>query len=104
MKRSLSDLQREKPKEPFIFTVSGPDGEVDVEFVNPKSLHWTKLTELDDLPPSQQIATLVPDQSQYEAFRHEPDMDGEALQWVMDEWRKHFGLGEQGNSGSSTGS
>lgn len=110
MKRSLSNLQREKPREPFILTVNPAPAEgekaapVDVEFVNPKSLHWTKLTELDDLPPAQQIAAVVPDPDHYRAFQEDPEIDGEALEWVMGEWRTHFGLGDQGNSGGSTGS
>lgn len=105
MKRSLSDMQREKPKEPFVLSDVGPEGgKVDVEFINPKSLHWTKLTELDDLPPAQQIATIVPDDAQYAAFRDDPRMDGEALEWVMGEWRTHYGLGGPGEAPGSAGS
>lgn len=101
MKRSLSDMKRETPREPFILTVAGP---VDVEFVNPKSLHWTKLTELDELPPATQIETLIEDPAQYQAFRDDPELDGEALEWVMGEWRTHYGLGAPGESPGSAGS
>lgn len=105
MKRSLSDMQRETPKEPFVLSDIGPEGDrVDVEFVNPKSLHWTKLAALDDMPPAQQIATLVSDPDQYAAFEQDPRMDGEALEWVMEEFRTHFGLGAPGESSGSTGS
>lgn len=105
MKRSLSDMQRETPREPFILTVHNAKGdEVDVEFVNPKSLHWTKLTELDELPPAQQIESLVPDPDQFAAFRADTEIDAEALEWVMNQYRTHFGLGGPGESPGSAGS
>ena len=105
MKRSLSEMQQEKPSEPFVLEDIGPDGaKVDVELVNPKDLHWTKLTELDELPPAQQIEALIPDAEQYQAFRDDPRMNARALEWVMNEWRTHFGLGGPGDSSASTGS
>lgn len=105
MKRSLSDMKREKPREPFVLTVHDAAGaERDVEFTNPKSLHWTKLTELDELPPGEQIATLIADPEQLEAFREDPELDGEALEWVMGEYRTHYGLGAPGEAPGSAGS
>jgi hypothetical protein len=105
MKRSLSDMQREKPKESFVLSDVGPEGgKVDVEFIDPKSLHWTKLAALDDLAPAQQIESLVPDHDQFAAFRDDPAVDGAALEWVMNEYRTHYGLGAPGESAGSTGS
>lgn len=103
MKRSLSDMKRENPREPFELTDVGPeDGKVTVAFVNPKKLHWTKLATLDEAGAGAAIATLIEDVDQYRAFCEDPEMDGEALEWVMNEWRTHFGLGQPGESNGST--
>ena len=105
MKHSLSDMQREKPAEPFIITVQRPavDGSdkrepVDVEFANPKSLHWTKLVELDSgANPIRAVKILVADEDQRSAFHGDPDIDGAAFEWIMARFRTHFGLGDPGD-------
>lgn len=105
MKRSLSDMKRETPKESFVLSDIGPEGEkTDVEFVNPKKLHWTKLAALDEMSPAQAMSTLIPDAEQHRAFTEDPEVDGEALEWVMSEWRTHYGLGGPGESDGSTSS
>lgn len=104
MKRSLSDMKRETPREAFELTVTPKDGEpVDVVFADPKKMHWTDLASLDELGAGA-ISVLIPDPEHYQAFRADPEIDGEALEWVMGEWRTHFGLGSPGDSVASTGS
>lgn len=97
----LSAIEREKRPEPFELELS--DGSV-VTFADPKKMHFTVLTEMDSLPPQEQVKALVG--SGWDKFKADPEMDGEALEWVMGLWRDHYGMDgdNPGESRSSSGS
>lgn len=95
----LSSIEREKRPEPFEVELS--DGAL-VTFADPKRLHFTVLTAIDDMPPVKQIETLTG--SGWDKFKAEPGIDGEALESIMGAWRDHYGLGDQGEADSSSGS
>lgn len=97
----LDQVDRERRPEPFSLELS--DG-TEVFFADPKKMHWTQLTELDNLAPAKQIEALIEDPEQFQAFRDDSAIDGEVLEWVMAQWRDHFGLGGPGEAGSSPGS
>lgn len=93
----VAKVKREKRPEPFSVELS--DGS-EVTFADPKKLHWTVLTELDNLPPAKQIEVLAVDG--FDKFRDDPEMDGEMLELVMADWRRHYGLGDAPAAGSVT--
>ena len=31
-------------------------------------------------------------------FRADPEMDGEMIEAIMEDWRRHYGLGDQGEA------
>jgi hypothetical protein len=95
----ISSIEREKRPEPFEVELS--DGSL-VTFTDPKRLHFTVLTGLDEMSPNKQIETLTG--SGWDKFSTDPEMDGEALEAVMTAYREHYGLGSQGEAGSSSGS
>lgn len=95
----LNKIEREKRPEPF--SVELGDGS-EVTFADPKRLHFTVLTSIDQMPAAEQVKTLTG--SGYDKLRDDPDMDGEALEWIMGLWRDHYGLGDGPQSESSSGS
>jgi hypothetical protein len=95
----LAKVERENRPEPF--TLELTDGS-EVTFADPKKLHFTVLTTMDEMSPVDQVKTLTGEG--YEALAADPQMDGEALEWIMGLWRDHYGLGDQGEAGGSSGS
>lgn len=98
---SLAKIERESRPEAFSLELT--DG-TEVVFSDPKRMHFTVLTGIDDLSPTDQVKALVADSDEYKALAADPEMDGEALEWVMGLWRDHYGLGDQGEASSSSGS
>lgn len=98
MKLSLSKIEREKRPEKF--EVELTDGTI-VTFVDPKRMHFSTLVELDALSQIDQIAALTGDG--FAAMKQDPNLDAEALETIMDAWRTHYGVGDQGESNSSRG-
>lgn len=96
---SLAKVEREQRPEPFTLELS--DGS-EVTFADPKKMHFTVLTTMDELSPVEQVKTLTGEG--YDRLAADPEMDGEALEWIMGLWRDHYGLGDQGEAGSSPGS
>lgn len=91
----LGAVEREKRPEPF--TLELTDG-TEVSFADPKKMHFTVLAEMDSLPPTDQVKTLTGEG--YEHLAADPEMDGEALQWVMNAWREHYGMTQAGEADS----
>lgn len=91
---SVREHTREQRPEDFDVTLSNTDEKA--YLADPKRLHYTRVAELDSLPPMQQIEALL--LSGAEAFRADPEMDGEMIEAVMLAWREHYGVGEQGEA------
>lgn len=96
---SLARIEREARPEPFSLELT--DGS-EVTFADPKRMSFSVLAGIDNLSPTDQVKALTGDG--YDALAADPEMDGEALEWVMGLWRDHYGLGGPGEANSSSGS
>lgn len=90
---SVREHKRETRPEDYDIQLS--NGEV-AYLADPKRMHYTRVAEIDKLPPMAQIEALL--LSGAESFRADPEMDGEMLEAIMEDWRKHYGVGDAGES------
>lgn len=95
----ITKLEREKRPEPF--SVELTDG-TEVIFADPKRLPFKTLTELDGMSPYQQVEAITGDG--FEALAADPEMDGEALELLVEMWTDHYGMTTPGEAESSSGS
>jgi hypothetical protein len=100
MRLKLNEIEREKRPEPFSVELSNGS---EVEFVDPKRLHWSKLADLQELGQLDQVKTVVSPDG-FQALRDDPTIDLEMLESIMLAYQEHFGLGDPGKSVPSTSS
>lgn len=96
---NITKLEREKRPEPF--SVELTDG-TEVVFADPKRLPFKTLANLSDLTPYEQVEAIAGDG--YAALSEDPEMDGEALELLVQLWTDHYGMTNPGEADSSAGS
>ncbi|HET6809827.1 MAG TPA: hypothetical protein VFH50_02325 [Acidimicrobiales bacterium] len=86
MRITVDDLQRPEKVEPFELEL---DNETVIAFPDPRSLHFTKLLELTDAPPTEQIRIIVGED--FDRLAALPNADGYFFESLMTAYSRHYG-------------
>jgi hypothetical protein len=86
-------IEREKRPEAFTYETSAG---VEVKLADPKRMHFVELDAINNQSATRALKTLAGDEA-YKDLVADPELDMEGANQLMEAWRQHYGLGDQGN-------